>query len=270
MKKATGTFGKFILFFIVWAAGISLVFSLYEKPPAIAHHSALLRLYWEATPLAMAIICTMLAVVYLERKKVIVTISKRPLRDTLLGLGFGIGWIASVTFILLSLGILTFDSAAHVSALPIWGVALFLNAAMEELLIRGYLFAMVRSAYNSAVAIIVTTALFLALHGGAFDAGAIAILNVITMSLFVSLLLLWTEGLWTVIVAHYVWNMIAGVIMNGISLPADYPSVLQISLHGSPWLSGGAAKIEGGVVTLGINLVLIGVTAFLLRRKRQS
>ena len=270
MKKAAGTFGKFILFFIVWAAGISLVFSLYEKPPAIAHHSALLRLYWEATPLAMAIICTMLAVVYLERKKVIVTISKRPLRDTLLGLGFGIGWIASVTFILLSLGILTFDSAAHVSALPIWGVALFLNAAMEELLIRGYLFAMVRSAYNSAVAIIVTTTLFLALHGGAFDAGAIAVLNVITMSLFVSLLLLWTEGLWAVIVAHYVWNMIAGVIMNGISLPADYPSVLQISLHGSPWLSGGAAKIEGGVVTLGINLVLIGVTAFLLRHKRQS
>lgn len=245
MKKAIGTSGKFILFFVVWAAGVSLVFSLYEKPPTITHQSALLRLYWEAAPLAMVIVCTVLAVTFLEKKKISVIITKRPFKDTLLGLAFGIGWIASVTLILLSLGILTFDSSTHVSALPIWGLALFLNAAMEELLIRGYLFSMVRSAYSSVAAVIVTTALFLALHGGAFDAGVIAILNVITMSLFVSLLLLWTEGLWAVIVAHYVWNMIAGVIMNGISLPADYPNVLQVSLHGPPLAHGRRSQNRG-------------------------
>ena len=90
------------------------------------------------------------------------------------------------------------------------------------------------------------------------------------MSIFVSLLLLWTEGLWASIVAHYIWNMVAGIIMNGIVLAADYPSILQVSLHGTPLFTGDAAKIEGSIITLGVNLVLVGVTAFMLQRKYQS
>jgi len=272
-KKALVTFVKFLLFFLVWASGISFVFSVYEKPPVIAHNNAMLRLYWEAAPLAMVIVCTVLAIVYIDKRKITVTITKRPLWDTMLGIVFGIGWISSVVIILTLLGGLTFDGSSRVSALPIWGLALFLNAAMQELLVRGYLFSMVRRTYNSTVAVITTTMLFLALHGGAFDVGIVAVLNVITMSIFVSLLLLWTEGLWASIVAHYIWNMVAGVVMNGIVLVADYPNILQVSLHGVPLLTGHAAKIEGSIVTLGINLILVGVTGvtvFMLRRKYQS
>jgi len=269
VKKALGTFVKFLLFFLVWSSGISLVFSVYEKPPVIAHNDAMLRLYWEAAPLAMVVVCTVLAA-YIDKKKITVTITKRPLRDTVLGLVFGIGWISSVVLILISLGGLTFDSSSRVSALPIWSLALFLNAAMQELLIRGYLFSMVRRAYNSTVAVIATTVLFLALHGGAFEVGLVAVLNVLTMSIFVSLLLLWTEGLWAPIVAHYIWNMVAGVVVNGIMLADDYPSMIQVSLHGASLLTGNAAKIEGSIVTLGINLILVGVTLFMLRRKHQS
>ena len=269
VKKALGTFIKFLLFFLIWATGISLVFSVYEKPPVIAHNNAMLRLYWEAAPLAMVVVCTVLAIAFIDKKMVTVTITKKPIRDTVLGLVFGIGWISAVVLILVSLGSLTFDSSSHVSALPIWGLALFMNAATQELLIRGYIFSMVRRAYNSAVAVIATTVLFLALHGGAFGVSVVAILNVLTMSIFVSLLLLWTEGLWASILAHYTWNMIAGIVTNGIALASDYPSMLQVSLHGASLLTGGAAKIEGSIVTLGINLILISVTIFMLQRKRQ-
>ena len=230
----------------------------------------MLRLYWEAAPLAMVVVCTVLAIAYIDKKKITVTITKRPIRDTALGLVFGIGWISSVVLILISLDALTFDSSSHVSALPIWGLALFLNAAMQELLVRGYLFSMVRHTYNSTVAVIVTTVLFVALHGGAFGVSVVAVFNVLTMSLFVSLLLLWTEGLWASIVAHYIWNMVAGIIMNGVVLAADYPSILQVSLHGTPLLTGDSAKIEGSIVTLGINLTLVAITVFMLRRKYQS
>ena len=106
MKKALGTFVKFLLFFLVWSSGISLVFSVYEKPPVIAHNNAMLRLYWEAAPLAMVVVCTVLAIAYIDKKKFTVTITKRPLRDTALGLVFGIGWISSVVLFLISLGCL--------------------------------------------------------------------------------------------------------------------------------------------------------------------
>jgi len=269
-KKSLRTFARFVLFFLVWTAGISLVFSVYEKPPVIAHNHAMLRLYWEAAPLAMVMACTALAIAFLDKKKVAVTITKRPLRDTVLGLAFGVGWISSVVLILVLLGTLTFDSSSRVSALPIWALALFLNAAMQELLMRGYLFSMIRRAYNSTAAVIATTLLFLVLHGGAFEVGVVAVLNVLTMSIFVSLLLLWSEGLWASIVAHYIWNVVAGVVMNGIVLAADYPSMLQISLHGDSLFAGGTAKIEGSLVTLGVNLILVSMVLFMLRRKYQS
>ena len=269
VKKELGIFGKFFLFFLVWAFGVSLVFSVYEKPPMIAHNNAMLRLYWEAVPLAMVVLNTVLAITYIDKKKISVTITKKPLRDTVLGLVIGIGWIFSVVLILVLLGCLTFDSSSRVSTLPIWGLALFLNVAMQELLIYGYLFSMVRHAYNSTVAIIATTVLFLMLHGGAFNVSVIAVLNVLTMSIFVSLLLLWTEGLWASIVAHYIWNIVAGVFMNGIMLATDYPSIIQVSLHGDSLLTGNSAKIEGSIVTLGINLILISVTIFMLHRKHQ-
>ena len=129
---------------------------------------------------------------------------------------------------------------------------------------------MVRHVYNSTVAVIITTGLFVALHGGAFGVGVVAVLNVLIMSIFVSLLLLWTEGLWASIVAHYIWNMVAGILINGIVLASDYPSILQVSFHGASWLTGSTAKIEGSIITLGVNLILIGITIFMIRRKYQS
>jgi len=270
VKEAIGVSAKSLLFFIVWVLGISFIFSVYEKPPAIANNNAILRLYWEAVPLVMVIVCTVLAINYVDKKRVVVTITKRPLRDTVIGFVFGIGWISSVILILMLFGSLTFGTSSRVSALPIWGLALLMNAAMQELLVRGYLFAMVRHVYSNTVAVIITTGLFMVLHGGAFGAGVIAVLNLLTMSIFVSLLLLWTEGLWASIVVHYIWNMVGGIAINGIVLAEDYPSILQVSFHGAGWLTGNAAKIEGSIITLGVNFILIGIAVFMIRRKHQS
>ena len=267
MKEAVKTFAKFLVFFLVWALGISLVFTVYEKPPIIANNHAMLRLYWEAVPLAMVVLCTALAVNYVEKKKITVIITKKPIRDTVLGIAFGTGWVAFVVVVLMVLGSLTFEGTSRVSALAVWGLALFLNTMMQELLVRGYLFSMVQHAYNSTVAVIATTILFLALHGGASGVSVVAVLNVLTMSVFVSLLLLWSEGLWASIVAHYIWNLMVGIVINGIVLAEDYPSIRQVSLQGTPLVTGGAAKIEGSIVVLGINLVLIGAILVMLRRK---
>ncbi|WP_286164844.1 MULTISPECIES: CPBP family intramembrane glutamic endopeptidase [Clostridia] len=74
----------------------------------------------------------------------------------------------------------------------IWIAAAFLNAGMQELLVRGYLYQLWKGKYNIIVATAATTILFTAMHGGAFEAGIIPVLNVVSMSIFVTLLLEYT------------------------------------------------------------------------------
>ncbi|MBD5510727.1 MAG: CPBP family intramembrane metalloprotease [Lachnospiraceae bacterium] len=60
---------------------------------------------------------------------------------------------------------------------------------MQELPVRGYLYQILSQKHNVVAAVIATTALFTALHGGAFQAGAIPALNVLIMSLLMTVVL---------------------------------------------------------------------------------
>lgn len=61
----------------------------------------------------------------------------------------------------------------------------------------------VKSNCNIGIAVIVSTGLFTFAHGGAFEAGILPVLNVITMSLFVTAVLEYTDSLIAPIVIHF-------------------------------------------------------------------
>ncbi len=82
-----------------------------------------------------------------------------------------------------------------------------------------------------------------------------------------SLLLIYTKGLWAPVVAHFVWNFAGGILVSGVVLANDYPSFYKVSLHGNAIMSGGSTKIEGGIVVLLLNLILIGVVGYLLKKR---
>lgn len=63
----------------------------------------------------------------------------------------------------------------------LWLLSALINTIMQELLVRGYLYQMKKRNYNVVAAMVVTTALFTFMHGGAFEAGIVPVLNVITM-----------------------------------------------------------------------------------------
>lgn len=69
-----------------------------------------------------------------------------------------------------------------VPMLWLWLFSAFINTAMQEPLVRGYLYQMIKSNYNVIAAAVVSSSLFTLLHGGAFEAGIIPVLNVLTMS----------------------------------------------------------------------------------------
>ena len=132
---------------------------------------------------------------------------------------------------------------------------------------RGYLYQMIKSNYNIVAAVIVSTGLFTFAHGGAFEAGIFPVLNVITMSLFVTAVLEYTDSLIAPIMIHFLWNGIGAIVLGGVSLAEDYPHLFNMVISGNPILSGGSCKIEGSIIVLLMNLILM-IGFVMVKRKR--
>ncbi|MFS0646866.1 CPBP family intramembrane glutamic endopeptidase [Siminovitchia sp. 179-K 8D1 HS] len=152
----------------------------------------------------------------------------------------------------------------------VWILASRLNVAMQELLVRGYLYQLWKHKYNVIAATILTTILFTAMHGGAFEAGIIPVLNVISMSIFVTLLLEYTDTIVAPIVVHFIWNTIGAIILGGVSVANDYPNLLNSTFQGNPLVSGGSYKIEGSIIVFVVNVILIAYLFILNKRMSGS
>ena len=154
-------------------------------------------------------------------------------------------------------GVIHIDGRNQISMLWLWLFSAFINSVMQEVLVRGYLYQMIKNNYNIVVAVLISTGLFTFAHGGAFEAGILPVLNVITMSLFVTAVLEYTESLVAPIVIHFLWNGVGAIILGGVSLAEDYPHLFNMVITGNSILSGGSCKIEGSIVVLFMNLILM-------------
>ncbi|GIN99147.1 hypothetical protein J6TS1_50170 [Siminovitchia terrae] len=104
------------------------------------------------------------------------------------------------------------------------------------------------------------------MHGGAFEAGILPVLNVVSMSVFITLLLEYTGTIIAPIIAHFIWNIVGAIILGGISVASDYPNLLDSTFQGNTLISGGIYKIEGSIIVLVVNLILI-TYLFVLRKR---
>ncbi|GIN93226.1 hypothetical protein J22TS1_42770 [Siminovitchia terrae] len=93
-------------------------------------------------------------------------------------------------------------------------------------------------------------------------------LNVVSMSIVVTLLLEFTGTIVAPIIAHFIWYTIGEIILGGVSLASDYPTLLKSTFQGNPLISGGIYKIEGSIIVLLVNLILI--TYLFIMNKRMS
>ena len=128
---------------------------------------------------------------------------------------------------------------------------------MQELLIRGYIYQLLKSKYNIPVTIVVTTAIFTLLHGSAFEVGLLPVINVITMCLFTTALYESEKTIIAPTMAHAVWNIIGAIVLGVVSLADDYPRLYTFIPSGNEILSGGNYDIEASVVVLVINIILM-------------
>ena len=252
-------------FFFVWALAVSLG-NFLPDPAWLEQIPALRRLWWEVLPLLAVGLATVLFGWGLDKGRNLTKLSANWGQDAALGLALGAAWLAVPALLLWLLGALRVTGASPVPGIWLWALAALANVAMQEYLVRGYLYQSCKNAYGRGAALAVTTALFTLMHGGAFAAGVVPVLNVLTMSVFATLLLEYTGGLLAPILAHFMWNAAGCLLLGSVSLADDYPHWLTCTFAGSELLSGGIYKLEGSILTLAANLGLCVLTAVLMRR----
>lgn len=259
MKKSLITIGKSLLFFIVWIFAVSLI------PIPDSQNDAVWRFWAELIPfLAVAVLTA--AFWFIEKKKIPLNIVSSPMKSLTVGIIAGIGWLGAAVAILILTRTMTVVGHNSIPMLWLWIISVFLNTIMQEMLVRGYLYQLIKTNYNAIAAAVVTTALFTLMHGGAFEAGIIPVLNIVTMSLLMTAVLEYTHSLTAPIIMHFIWNCVGAVILGGVSLADDYPKLCIAEFTGNALLSGGEFKIEGSIVVLLLNTALALVFLFLAKK----
>lgn len=259
IKKLLITIGKSLLFFIGWALLASFL------PIPDSSDGAVWRFWAELIPLLSIVVMTVLFW-FIEKKKIPLNIVSSPMKSLTVGIIAGIVWLGAAVAILIFTGTMTVVGHNSISMLWLWIISVFLNTIMQEMLVRGYLYQLIKANYNAIAAAVVTTALFTLMHGGAFEAGIIPVLNIVTMSLLMTAVLEYTHSLTAPIIMHFIWNCVGTVILGGVSLADDYPNLCVTEFTGNALLSGGEFKIEGSIVVLLLNTALALVFLFLAKK----
>ena len=141
-------------------------------------------------------------------------------------------------------------------------------AVGEELLLRGYVFAVLRESIGWRWTLITTSIVFGLLHIPNPGSDAQSISLVMLAGFFLGSILLATRSLYATTLAHFSWNwfMAAGLHSPVSGLPVLTPGY-QVIDSGPDWLTGGGWGPEGGLAAaFGMFAVLIYLHARPLRR----
>lgn len=138
----------------------------------------------------------------------------------------------------------------------------------EELLLRGYIFAVLREGAGTRWTLISTSVVFGLLHLTNPGADAQSISIVMMAGFFLASIFLATRSLYAATAAHFVWNWFMAAVLHtpvsGIAVMAPDYRVID---SGPDWLTGGPWGPEGGfAAVVGMFFVLIYLHARPLRR----
>ncbi len=194
-------------------------------------------------------------------------------KEFLAGAALGVSYIAVVMGLLALFGGYRVTGVALTTGLVV-GLMLGVGAAFaEEVLFRGFILRLIDKAYGTPAAVTVVALLFGLIHLlNGFTTGEVSWWGAVAIVLEAGLLLnaayYLTRRLWFVIGLHLAWNfMLSGVFglpVSGIDVGGG---LLQGTVSGSAWLTGGTFGPEGSVIAVGLGLGL-GVLLLVVARRR--
>lgn len=192
-------------------------------------------------------------------------------RRIAIGAALGAVAVGVPSALLLALGWLRIVPAAEGDTFraALLSLMLLIPAALwEELLARGYVFALVRERWGARVAILATSLLFGAMHLENAGATAQSIALVTLAGIFLGTILVSQRSLYAAWAAHVAWNFVmAGVIHTSVSgIGMGSPNYRTVD-SGPDWATGGAWGPEAGTFA---GLGMAAAIYFLLRRRTRG
>ena len=190
----------------------------------------------------------------------------RILTGSVIGLVLGFALNASVIAGAVLTGCLTL-TPANVKPLTVIGylIAIFFQAGGEELICRMYIMGKLRRRYKSpAVAIAGNALFFLIFHLGNPGINAASIINILAAGIMFSLIVYYSENIWTAIGLHTAWNF-TQVVLFGLpnSGVASVYSVFKVEQACDGFFFDSGFGVEGSwAATLLLCIVAAGIVVF--------
>lgn len=192
-------------------------------------------------------------------------------RDVLLGLAIGVGFVTLSALIVAALGgyTITWNPSQQTATIATAVAVNFGAAVVEELVFRGLMLQAVERLAGPWIAIVVTALLFGGAHmlnPGASLWSAVAI--AIEAGVLCGCAFVWRRSLWLVIALHFAWNVLESLLGIPVSGHRE-PGLWVTTVHGCDALTGGAFGLEASIIPVVVSLLLSAGLLLLARRRRR-
>ncbi|NLM47313.1 MAG: CPBP family intramembrane metalloprotease [Epulopiscium sp.] len=129
-------------------------------------------------------------------------------------------------------------------------IAFLIQGASEEIAVRGWLLPVLARHYKPVIAIIFSSLFFGFMHASNPNVAVLPLINLVLYGIFAALYALYDDGLWGICAQHSIWNWFMG---NVLGLPVSgmflgQSSIIETSLTGPEWITGGGFGPEGGII----------------------
>lgn len=142
----------------------------------------------------------------------------------------------------------------------LFAAALFLLAASEEIVCRGFMMDALGFRMSRLTGLLLSSLAFAMLHLGNCHAAFAGIVNIFLAGVLFGFLRLVTDGLFYPILVHWFWNLITGMVLGwNVSGHTILPTIFRTTVH-PPW--GAFGPEESILMTIGT----LGAIAVLIKK----
>lgn len=225
-----------------------------------------------ASSMAAVWVCAVIFLKYIDRQPVseLGMSIKGRWKDCLAGVVFAavlyaIGFLVSLALEVIEIESVKFDPGVLAGTLMVYFVA----AALEEIMVRGYIQGRLMTKVNKFVAIIIASLIFSVMHIANANIDLFALLNLFLAGLLLGASYLYTKNLWFPICLHTAWNWIQGSILGyEVSGTQMFPSLIEQYLPEDNILNGGKFGFEGSIICT--ILTVIGTAIIIAYYERKN
>jgi membrane protease YdiL (CAAX protease family) len=175
------------------------------------------------------------------------------LRELATGLLLGFALYSACILVLAALGVYRTDGLNAWRVLLPGLAAPLATGVFEELFFRGGVFRVAEKWFGSWIALVVSSLIFGFVH---LENDAATIRGILAISFWAGILLtatyMLTRRLWLGIGLHAAWNYTQGTVYSGIisGSQAPTPGLVNATMAGPDWLTGGTFGVEASVVAI--------------------